>query len=946
MTEANKNVYLMDASAFIHRSFHALPNMSTRAGQPTGAAFGFTNTLLRLLRDSRPAYLGVVFDSRGPTRRHELYPAYKANRPAMDPNLAAQQAPIREIVGALGLRGLEEPGFEADDIIASMCRLAVSEERKVVIVSGDKDFYQLLSPMVSMYDPDPKKSSAMTLEGFRDRFHIEPAAFLDVQALMGDTSDNIPGVPNVGQVTALKLIGSFGSLDEVYRNLGKITQPKLRANLAANEESARLSLQLARLGKGLPPMAAIEDLRPQGPDMEGLQRVLSGLEFHKFLSEIRSHGIPWLEGAQSGPTLGTGAARPMVTRLFGPGSARYLEEHPGEGHSGPETVLVDGPEGWDRLLVAMGEAREGRRPIGLAPETSAESGILAGLALSTHPTLGFYVPLGHQGHENQDPAEAALRLSPFIAGGQPVKVVHDVKAFLRQAPGMALEPPPQADGGQEPFEDPMLAAYLLNPDDRNDLASLAIRHLGREPISLAQLLPGTKKPALAASPPALVAKYTACKAAAGLELWPVLAGKLSEEKALEILYRELELPLAGLLARIEATGVLVDPVALGELSAELGKTMGERAEAIFAKAGKHFNLASPKQLSDVLFLDLKLPTGKKTAAKTSFSTDNEVLTELALLYPIASEILAWREVSKLKNTYADKLPLAINQATGRIHTSFNQALTATGRLSSSEPNLQNIPAKSEEGRRIRAAFMAKPGWRLLSADYSQIELRVIAHFSGDKALIQAFEDDEDIHAQTASEIFGTQPGKVPPDLRRQAKTINFGIIYGQGPFGLAKQLGVPQSVAKDFIDRYFRRFPGVKAYMDRTLAAAVKAGFVSTWYGRRRYLPGLSSAGAGRRESERMAINTPIQGTAADIIKMAMLKVDRRLRREGLESRIIIQVHDELVLEVPEAELAAASALVAEEMAAVGRQPILSGAEPLKVALKVDVADGLAWVHA
>jgi DNA polymerase-1 len=440
--------------------------------------------------------------------------------------------------------------------------------------------------------------------------------------------------------------------------------------------------------------------------------------------------------------------------------------------------------------------------------------------------------------------------------------------------------------------------------------------------------------------------YCCPRAVAALDLDRVLTEKLSAEPALDKLYHQLELPLASLLAKMEETGVKVDPKALQELSKELGQTMEEQAEIIYTKAGKRFNLASPKQLSDILFVDLKLPTGKKTTKKTGFSTDSEVLTELALLYPIASDILLHREVSKLKNTYADKLPLAINPETGRIHTTYNQALTATGRLSSSDPNLQNIPAKSEIGLRIRAAFKAEPGCRLVSADYSQIELRVMAHFSEDQALIKAFERDDDIHAQTAAEIFGLEPGQVPPDLRRQAKTINFGIIYGQGAFGLSKQLNITQGMAKDFIDRYFQRFPGVRTYMEKTCIEAAQKGYVTTLFGRRRYLPALSSLGPAKREAERMAINTPIQGTAADIIKMAMLRVDQALRQMALKSKIIIQVHDELVLEVPEDELATVKSLLTSEMSKAGADPVISGAKPLTVPLKVDVADGQAWVHA
>ncbi|MDR3135193.1 MAG: DNA polymerase I [Deltaproteobacteria bacterium] len=947
MSNHSDKVYLMDASAFIHRSFHALENMSTRSGVPTGATFGFTNTLLKLLRESRPAYLAVVYDSRGPTRRHKLYEAYKANRPPMDPRLAEQIGTIKDIVSALGLKGLEKQGFEADDIIASLRGSAVSEGRPVVIVSGDKDFYQLLSPTVSMYDPDPKKNSAMTLESFKERFNIEPAAFLEVQALMGDSADNIPGVPKVGEKTALKLISSFGDLDNLYKNLSRVTQTHIRLSLAQNEQSARISRQLALLGEGLEPIATISELRPEAPDLGSLFNIFASLEFYKFTKEIRTSGPSWLDPeiaakAKNPPAPAPGSPRPPAGKLFGHGDGEYPDP-PVPPSDLAEFIVVNSNGGWESLEKALSLASVEGRQLALSIEANEEPQALVGLSLATGPSQAFYVPLGHQAENNQDLGVGKDWLSQRLLGAAPKKATHDSKAFrhalARLFPGHGLPP-----AGS--LWDLTLASYLINPDDRVDLGALAKKYLGLDIQTLAEVAPETKKPSLLAIPAERLAPYSGAKALATLGLEKALSEKLSSEPALERLYSQLELPLAELLARIEETGVLVDPKALGELSDELGKTMEAKAERIYEQAGKRFNLASPKQLAETLFDDLKLPAGKKTAKTSSYSTDNEVLTELALLFPIASDILSYREVFKLKNTYADKLPLAINPATGRVHTTYNQALTATGRLSSSDPNLQNIPAKSEDGQRVRAAFKAQPGWRLLSADYSQIELRIMAHFSGDEALLEAFRNDDDIHAQTAAEIFGLAPGQVTPEARRQAKTINFGIIYGQGPFGLSKQLGIPFNDAKRFIENYFARFPGVLGYMKKTRDEASKNGFVTTWYGRRRYLPGLAMAGPTKRESERMAINTPIQGTAADIIKMAMLKVDRALRAESLKANIIIQVHDELVLEVPEGELEKVRELVSREMASVGQSPVIDGARPLRVSLRVDVADSQAWVHA
>jgi DNA polymerase-1 len=939
----------MDASAFIHRAFHAVREMATMAGVPTGAAFGFTGTLLKLLRETKPNYLGVVFDSRGKTRRHEIYGEYKANRPPMDPNLANQLEPIKKIVESLGLTTLEKPGFEADDIIASLCGLAVSENRPVVIVSGDKDFYQLLSPTVSMYDPSPNKNSAMTLESFKERFGIEPAAFLDVQALMGDSSDNIPGVPKVGEVTALKLISEWGSLDNLYQNLPRITKNAVRLTLTENEASARLSKTLAKLGEGLEPIVPIEDLKPRNWNAKTLFSVFSFLEFNRFARELEASGPVWLN--QDRVKLLT-PSKPAVNRLFGPGSLGY--EAPDDKI---KAVLVDSPEAWAKLEEALTQAQQDKGAVGLAYElkdkavflaSGRDSGALVGLSLAATEDLGFYVPINHKNHKNQPQRLVLEKLSPFFSSNKPLKFAHGSKALghALAALGGAAGP----EGAQIfdcPVEDPMLASYLINPDDKNDLPALSSKYLDRGLKTLAEATGVTKKPDPALMAPTDLLKHSVKNAAATLELQRKLEGELKKDPALEELFYLVELPLSEVLRRVEEAGVLLDPKVLREVSDGFAKSLAERAQIIYRQAGREFNLGSPKQTADVLFEDLKIPTIKKTAKKTFYSTDNEVLTELALIYPIARDILIHRELSKLKNTYADKLPLSISPITKRVHTTYNQALAVTGRLSSSEPNLQNIPTKSEEGRRIRAAFMAAPGHYLVSADYSQIELRIMAHFSHDRTLLDAFLNDEDIHAQTAAQIFGLRHGAVTQDARRQAKTINFGVIYGQGAFGLSRALNITFQEANNFINRYFERFPGVRKYMDTTRWDAKKNGFVTTWYGRKRYLPGLkSSHGPTKRESERMAINTPIQGTAADVIKMAMIQVDRALADQKLKARVIIQVHDELVLEVPQDELETVSRLVAREMNAVGQNPLLDSARPLDVNLKVDVAHGRAWVHA
>jgi DNA polymerase-1 len=952
----------MDASAFIHRAFYAIGDMYNSLGEPTGAAYGFTSTLLKLLREQRPSRLGVVFDSRGRNRRLDIYPAYKANREKMPPALAQQQPMVRDIVEALGLMKFEKSGFEADDVIAYLCRQAVDAGHEVVIVSGDKDFYQLLSPSVTMYDPDPKKNSAMDLEGFKARFGLEPSAFIDVQALMGDSSDNIPGVPKVGEKTALKLISAYQSLDNLYKNIDALPESAVKKNLVEFKDSAEMSRKLAILGGDVSLDAGLDDLVPKSPDMDALLKLFGRLDFNRFSREISAAGAFWLSRSPADGQASVFIPAPPSKNQKNP-KKRSMELFPDPKKASPPPAflkpdlpltLVDDDFSWDKLAKFLREAQKDDQPIGLFLSKSAKNAALIGLGLAMG-NQGFYVPLGHVKGKNQNPGKLKETLAPFLTSGRPVKVSENLKADLKilrsldlAADFAELDPslPAPEDGG--PYEDLTLAAYLLNPDGYNNIAALAKRCLDYDLPDSTVLATDQKKPEAETAEPSAFLPYGADRANLALSLAPILRRELADQPLLEKLYAQLELPLAALLAKMEETGMLVDEEALKNLSAELGRSMEEKADKIYGLVGQEFNLGSPKQVSDVLFKQLKLPEGKMTAKKSGFSTDNEVLTELAKLPggEVAGLILEWREVYKLKNTYTDKLPQCIDEKTGRIHTTFNQALTATGRLSSSEPNLQNIPAKSEEGLRIRAAFIAQPGWRLISADYSQIELRVMAHFSRDAALIQAFENDEDIHAQTAAEIFGLPLSGVLPDLRRQAKTINFGIIYGQGAFGLAKQLGVPQAMGKSFIERYFKRFPGVRNYMEEMRQKAARDKYVQTWFGRRRYLQGMDGGAASRREAERMAINTPIQGTAADVIKMAMLLVERRLRKEKLLSRIVLQVHDELVLEAPEEETETVKRLVAEEMSSAGQNPPLDGASPLTVKLKVDVADSQAWVHA
>jgi DNA polymerase-1 len=901
-------VYLMDASAFIHRAFHAVRNLTTKGGRPTGAVYGFAGTLLKLLRDQAPEALAVAFDSPEHGRRYDIYPAYKANRGPLDEDLKRQLPDTRRLVEALGLFSLERPGFEADDLIAAAARAFTAQGLEVVIVSSDKDFYQLLSDRVSMYDPAPKKDSSLTLAAFQERFGLDPAAFLDVQALMGDSSDNIPGVPQVGEKTALKLISRFGSLDGLYARLEEVTPEKLKAALAAHRETAYLSRELASLGQGATVDFEIEDLRPRPPEQGLLADLFTELEFTRLLREFAV----------------CSASEPDTRPKAPPVS---YEDY----------VLVDGPEAWQALESAL----TGARALAVDLETDSlnpSQAALVGLSLCAEPGRAFYIPVTHRTLGAANQPLALERIGPWLTAPTPPKIGQNAKFDWLVLARHGLDLPPPAD-------DPMLASYLLDPEARHGLDYLSRRHLGHAPIAYKEILPDPKKNFSDLSPEEAL-DYAAEDADLTFRLAGLLRTSLMENQALAALYEDMELPLEALLAKMEGAGILLNVPALERLSRELGGQLTVMEEKIFNLAGRPFNIASPKQLAEVLFKEQGLTPLKKTAKKTGFSTDDEVLAELALTHPLPLAIREWRSLDKLKSTYTDKLPRTVNPATGRVHTSYNQTQTATGRLSSSDPNLQNIPARGEEGRRLREAFIAPPGFQLISADYSQIELRILAHFSRDDALIGAFRRDEDIHAQTAAEIFGRPAEEITADLRREAKTINFGVVYGQGAFALGKQLGRPQAQARDFIERYFQRFPGVRRYMEETKAEARAAGQVSTWFGRLRRLPGLSGGYQARQEAERMAINTPIQGTAADLIKMAMLVVARRLQAEHPRARLLLQVHDELVVEAPESEVPAISALLASEMAGVAAAPPLTGARALTVPLKVEVGAGPNWAAA
>ena len=887
-----KTVYLVDASTFIHRGYHAIRGLSTREGRPTNAVYGFLATLNKVLREKSPEYLAVAYDAKGKSHRHDLYPEYKANRPPMPEDLIAQQEPIRKIVKALGLAGIEIEGLEADDIIATLTRQAVESGFEVVIVTGDKDFYQLLSDRVSMFDPNPKGDTALDVDGFAQRFAITPAGFLEAQGLMGDSTDNIPGIPGVGEKTALKLIQEYGTLESLYANLDHIPPSKVKEKLVEHRAGAFLSRDLARLKPDADLGLTLDDVKVAPADVNALQALYRELEFNRFLADLET----------------------------APKALCCDDYH-----------LVD-DEG---TLEDLKREMAGVGTLSVDLETTSKDAMRArivGVSLAARPQRAFYIPIGHETLGARQlpwdivkPWLKELLESPTVRKvGQNIKYDYIV---LRRA-GIEIDP---ISG------DPMIASYLIDPDAlQHNLDRLALSYLNHTTIKYKEVV-GSKQTGFENASPEAARDYACEDADVALILADLLRKKLEESELIE-LYETLEIPLIKVLAEMEMNGVRLNLPLLADLSKELAGRMNQSQERIFALAGRSFNINSTRQLGDILFEVLKLPTGKKTTKKSGFSTDVEVLTELAAQHELPAEVLNYRSLSKLRSTYVDALSQLIHPETGRVHTSFNQSVAATGRLSSSDPNLQNIPIRTEEGRRIRAAFIPAPGCKILSADYSQVELRILAHYSNDEKLQASFLSGEDIHTRTAAEVFGVAPGSVDGNLRRRAKAINFGIIYGQQAFGLARSLGIERAEAQAYIDAYFERYAGVKHFIEDTLARARKDGYVMTLMGRRRNLPALTGKNYQARSlAERMAVNTPIQGSAADIIKKAMLNLHRAIKDGSLPSKMILQVHDELVFEVPEADLDAMTTLVRDKMENV---------VALAVPLTVDISHGDHWLEA
>jgi DNA polymerase-1 len=913
-------VYLIDGSALAYRSYYAFAGrpLTNSKGENTSAAYGVATTLLKLLREERPDYVAVVFDSREPTFRHRKFPEYKAHRQKMPEDMQAQLPRILELIKAMGITILEASGFEADDIMGTLASRFAGEGAEVVLVSSDKDFCQLVGDEIKVMNPGKagEERSWVGRSQVEARFGVGPEKVVDVLALAGDSSDNIPGVPGVGGKTAARLVSKYGGLEEILARLPIEEEPKTSERLAEFAEQARLSRELASIDLHVPIPTRIEDLRPGERRNEKLKALLEELEFRKLAATIFETGEPMLSLKE----LKTDADVEELAKKTASWTEFGLAVVTGRDRfSAPLSIAVASPEG-DCFCLSPA------RPSGVA---SARGGDLFAAGGGAERGSLSEPQSGSQAASSDRAALTALR-ELFLRNDCNCSV-HDLKSALGPISSLQL-----ALGAG--LLDLMLAAYLVDPSLDNSLNGLSGRLLGSELDTLESFM-GRPKSRISPDdvPPNKLGEYACRRALASARLHEPLAAALKKADLVR-LYEEVELPLATVLHDMEETGVAVDLHVLKEMSGRLQREIAQAEEDIFRLAGCNFNINSPAQLAKVLFEDLKLPTTKKTRGTGARSTDEEVLEQLAASSEVARRIITYRQLSKLKSTYVDVFPRMLNPATGRLHANFNQAVTATGRLSMSDPNLQNIPARSEQGREIRKAFVpGKKGWILMSGDYSQVELRLLAHCSGDEALMRAFSQDADIHASTASSLFGVPQDAVPPELRARAKVVNFGIIYGMSPYGLSRQLGISTSEAKLFIENYYRLYPGVAAYVRNVVEEARRKGYASTLLGRRRPIPGLRSGNVRlRSESERMAINAPIQGSAADMIKLAMIAVHRRISEQRMRARLILQIHDELLLELPGEEREELTRIVRHEM---------EHAMELRVPVKVGIGTGENWLE-
>ena len=902
---------LVDGSSYLYRAFHAMPDLRNAQGEPTGALRGVINMLRRLAADYKADYRAVVFDAKGKTFREDWYPAYKGHRPPMPEDLAAQIAPIHEAVRALGWPLLMVDGVEADDVIGTLAAQATERGIDCVISTGDKDLAQLVNKHVTLVNTmsDEKLDEA----GVLDKFGVPPSAIVDYLALIGDSVDNVPGVDKCGPKTAVKWLQQYGgTLESVIANAADIGG-KVGENLRAHLDFLPLARKLLTVKCDVDLPQPLESLTSDGENADALRPLYERYGFKGLLDDLAK------------------GARKTVSAPAPAEDAAPSAAPEGSHRAGYETLLDWAA--FDRWLAQLMTAQV----VSLDTETTSLEPMdaqLVGMSFALAPGVAAYLPLAHVYPDApaQLPRDEVLaKLKPWLESATHGKLGQNLKYDRHVFANHGIRLAGVVD-------DTLLESYVLEADRNHDLDTLVTRHLGLKVISYDELT-GKGAARIGFEQVAIdrAAAYAAEDADVTLRVHNVLAPRIQADRKLAYIYRDIELPVSDILFRMERAGVLLDIASLAAQSKELGQKMLELEKRAHAAAKQPFNINSPKQLAEILFEREKLPVIKKTPSGTP-STDEEVLSQLALDYPLPALILEYRGVAKLKGTYTDKLPRMVRADTGRVHTSFSQAVAVTGRLSSVDPNLQNIPVRTAEGRRIRSAFIAPPGHVLLSADYSQIELRIMAHLSQDARLLQAFAAGEDVHRATASEVFGVPPDEVSSEQRRYAKVINFGLIYGMSAHGLAKNLGIERSAAQSWIDRYFARYPGVARYMEETRALAREQGYVETVFGRRLQLPDIRAQQAGRRQSaERAAINAPMQGTAADLIKLAMIAVDGWLRAEALKTRLILQVHDELVLEVPEAELDR----VRERVPA-----LMEGVAQLSVPLKVEAGVGRNWDEA
>ncbi|MFP1737355.1 DNA polymerase I [Lonsdalea quercina] len=923
---ADNPLILVDGSSYLYRAYHAFPPLTNSAGEPTGAMYGVLNMLRSLLLQYHPSHVAVVFDAKGKTFRDELFEHYKSHRPPMPEDLRAQIEPLHKMVRAMGLPLLAVSGVEADDVIGTLAQQAELNSTPVLISTGDKDMAQLVTPNVTLINT--MNNAILGPQEVCDKYGIPPELIIDFLALMGDASDNIPGVPGIGEKTAQALLQGLGGLDTLYANLDKIADLSFRgaktmaAKLEQHKEVAYLSYQLATIKTDVELELSCEQLAVTEPQVDELSELFRHYEFRRWQVELESGA--WLSGKKS-PV--AAKSKPAVEEKSAPAVESALSQE------GYVTILDEKTlETWiNRLKSADVFAFDTE-----TDSLDTLSANLVGVSFSDKPGEAAYLPLGHDYLDApaQMTCERALELlKPLLEDPAVLKVGQNLKydrgvlaRYNIELQGMAF--------------DTMLESYVLDSvGGRHDMDSMASRYLQHKTISFEEIAgKGKNQLTFNQIPLEQAAVYAAEDADVTLHLHQKLWEKLEKEPELRNVFDNIDMPLVPILSRMERNGVLIDAGILAEHSKELTTRLAELEVEVHELAGEPFNLSSTKQLQHILYETLQLPVRKKTP-KGAPSTNEEVLAELALDYPLPKLILEYRGLAKLKSTYTDKLPLMINPLTGRVHTSYHQAVTATGRLSSSDPNLQNIPVRNEEGRRIRQAFIAREGYSIVAADYSQIELRIMAHLSRDAGLLRAFSEGLDIHRATAAEVFGSPLDKVTSEQRRSAKAINFGLIYGMSAFGLSRQLNIPRNESQKYMNLYFERYPGVQEYMERTREQAAEHGYVSTLDGRRLYLPEINARNAmSRKAAERAAINAPMQGTAADIIKKAMIAIDSWLQQQDEPLvTMIMQVHDELVFEVHDSVLEQSKAKI---------KALMEGCMTLDVPLRVDVGTGINWDQA